>query len=891
VTDTLARLQSALADRYRVERELGAGGMATVYLAHDLRHERDVAIKVLHPDLGAALGAERFVAEIRTTAALQHPHILPLLDSGAGGGLLYYVMPFVKGETLRARLDRERQLRIDDAVLVSREVSDALAYAHEQGIVHRDIKPENILLQGGHALVADFGIALAVQQAGGARMTQTGLSLGTPQYMAPEQAMGEKQVDARADVYALGAVTYEMLTGEPPFTGATVQAIVAKILTERPVAPTAVRDTVPAHVEAAVLAALAKNPADRLGDAREFREALTGARVISLERSTRAATPSASLTRTGAARVWQSVAAMLGVTTLIAGALALRGRRAAATPALRQFELQLPDSMAMATTGGHQFAIARNGSRAVFQVRDRGKLTLRVRDQHAIEDRELLVVDEGRVNRGLGTCPTISADGEWIAYHDQDGVYAGRSTGGVMRRVSDSARMPTITDRQEVLFVSTSDSRSLRIVPLSGGPPRVVARADTAKRQFQLSWPTALPGGTHALVVVNHFPGQRLDSLRLALVDLERGTLTEVDMPGTAPRALSDGWVIFGQPGGRLVAAPFDVGAARFTAPPVLLLDAVSQGGGGATAFGVADDGTLLYQAGDKRTEVTKVVRRTPAGVISEVAPEVNLTTPRISRDGRWLLGSSPERSGGVTLVDLTTGSREQLVARDEGGGAEWLPDGRRIVFRRSRADGATMLIARTVDHSRPDSVLVEGIPRSEGGGTVTVSVAPDGGVILHLNGGAGQLLRAPANRLSHPDTLVASRGALSTPAVSPDGRWVAYADNESGMTKVYLIARDGGPRVSVSVAQGVEPRWAPDGRSLFYRGDGVIVQATFDAAHTKVTARRDVMRDSYTRATVGGAYWDVHPDGSFFFATRNDRPSRVHAIPEWRALLTRNQK
>ncbi len=270
------RLVDALGDRYRVEGELGVGGMATVYLAHDLKHERDVAIKVLHPDLGAALGGERFLSEIRTTARLQHPHILPLLDSGDANGLLYYVMPLVNGETLRARLSREKQLPIDDAVLIAREVADALSSAHALGIIHRDIKPENILLQGGHALVADFGIALAVQSAGGARMTQTGLSLGTPQYMSPEQAMGERTIDARSDVYALGAVTYEMLTGEPPFTGATLQAIVAKVVNAEPERPTLIRKAVPWHIEAAVLRSLEKLPADRHATAAEFAASLKG---------------------------------------------------------------------------------------------------------------------------------------------------------------------------------------------------------------------------------------------------------------------------------------------------------------------------------------------------------------------------------------------------------------------------------------------------------------------------------------------------------------------------------------------------------------------------------------------------------------------------------------
>ena len=276
----MQRLAAALSDRYTIERELGAGGMATVYLAHDIKHDRDVAIKVLHPDLGAALGAERFLTEIRTTARLQHPHILPLLDSGEADGLLYYVMPLVTGETLRARLERERQLPVDDAVRVASEVADALSYAHGRAVIHRDIKPENILLQDGHALVADFGIALAVQTAGGQRMTQTGLSLGTPQYMSPEQAMGERAIDARSDIYALGAVTYEMLVGEPPFTGPSVQAIVARLITEDPRGIAAQRKAVPEHVEAAVMHALEKLPADRFASAGAFGLALRDAGTI-----------------------------------------------------------------------------------------------------------------------------------------------------------------------------------------------------------------------------------------------------------------------------------------------------------------------------------------------------------------------------------------------------------------------------------------------------------------------------------------------------------------------------------------------------------------------------------------------------------------------------------
>jgi len=271
---TLDRLRAALADRYRLERELGQGGMATVYLAADLKHDRKVALKVLKPELAAVLGAERFVVEIKTTAALQHPHILPLFDSGTAEGFLYYVMPYIQGETLRTKLDRERQLGIEEAVRITTEIADALDYAHRQGVIHRDIKPENILLHDGRPMVADFGIALAVSAAAGGRMTETGLSLGTPHYMSPEQATGEREISGRSDVYSLGSVLYEMLTGNPPHTGASAQQIIMKIVTEEAAPVTKLRKSVPPNVAAAVAKSLEKLPADRFESAKAFAEAL-----------------------------------------------------------------------------------------------------------------------------------------------------------------------------------------------------------------------------------------------------------------------------------------------------------------------------------------------------------------------------------------------------------------------------------------------------------------------------------------------------------------------------------------------------------------------------------------------------------------------------------------
>ncbi len=276
------RLAAALSDRYRIERELGQGGMATVYLAEDLKHRRQVAIKVLRPELAAALGAERFLREIETTAGLQHPHLLALYDSGSagqgGGGseILFYVMPYVEGESLRDRMDREKQLPIDDALQIAREVADALGYAHARGIIHRDIKPENILLANGHAVVADFGIAKAVSEAGGETLTQTGMAIGTPHYMSPEQASAET-VDGRSDLYALGCVLYEMLAGEPPYTGPSVQAIMAKRLLQPVPQVSVVRDTVPPHLDQLLSRALAKSPADRFATASEFIAGLQGA--------------------------------------------------------------------------------------------------------------------------------------------------------------------------------------------------------------------------------------------------------------------------------------------------------------------------------------------------------------------------------------------------------------------------------------------------------------------------------------------------------------------------------------------------------------------------------------------------------------------------------------
>ena len=361
---TIATLNSALTDRYELEREIGRGGMATVYLARDLKHGRHVAVKVLDPELGAVLGADRFLSEIRVTANLQHPNLLPLFDSGAAGGLLFYVMPFVEGESLRARLDREKQLPIDEAVRIATAIAAALDYAHRHGVIHRDLKPENVLLHDGQPLIADFGIALAVQHAGGQRVTQTGLSLGTPQYMSPEQATGDRAIDARTDIYALGAVTYEMLAGEPPHVGNTAQAIIAKLMTEEPRALTTVRRTVPEHVDDAVRCALEKLPADRFASAKEFADALAGrhaATNVVAARGARSRLPTSRLRSALASPLW--FAAFLA-TAIGAALVAFRARPRAEDPRVVRFVLGADTTGVVPSTA---FAFSPDGRTIVFK--------------------------------------------------------------------------------------------------------------------------------------------------------------------------------------------------------------------------------------------------------------------------------------------------------------------------------------------------------------------------------------------------------------------------------------------------------------------------------------------------------------------------------------------
>ena len=535
--ETQTRLQLALSDRYRIEREIGAGGMATVFLGQDLRHDRRVALKLLRPELSAVIGAERFLAEIKLTANLQHPHILPLFDSGevvvdqpeGTQRYLFYVMPFVEGESLRARLNREKQLPVADAVRIALEVASALDYAHRHGVVHRDIKPENILLHDGQALVADFGIALAASKAGGNRMTETGMSLGTPHYMSPEQAMGEREITARSDVYALGVVLYEMLTGDPPFTGSTAQAIVARVLTEppRPILPQ--RHTIPPEVEAAILVALEKLPADRFATAAEFADALKGRGTGPTRVSTAApaAAPAASR-RTGLDRMKVGLAAALALALLGAGWGWLRPGPPAS---VNRFSLYLSPTQALAPANisGNRIAISPDGQRMVYvgPAQTGVQLWLREHDQ--------LSATPVPGTAGAGS-PFFSPDGSQLGFLVQGTrLRTVALGGGPTVSLSDSVNSSGgdwATDGNIYIEVDSGIAR----LPASGGRLELLYNM-LAHHESGAEFPVVLPGAKGMLFRTRR-PNQAIGDFQIVAMPLPQARGEADAAPRADPRGL-----------------------------------------------------------------------------------------------------------------------------------------------------------------------------------------------------------------------------------------------------------------------------------------------------------------------------------------------------------------
>ena len=876
--ELLNRLQVALADRYRIEGEIGAGGMATVYLAQDLRHDRKVALKLLRPELSAVIGAERFLAEIKLTANLQHPHILPLFDSGEADGFLFYVMPFVEGESLRSRLNREKQLPVADAVRIATEVSGALDYAHRHGVVHRDIKPENILMHDGRALVADFGIALAASKAGGNRMTETGMSLGTPHYMSPEQAMGEREITARSDVYAIGVVLYEMLTGDPPFSGSTAQAIVARVLTEspRPILPQ--RHTIPPHVEAAVLTALEKLPADRFGTAAEFADALAGRGTVPTLRTTATGAAPGAATEAKPRRDAVKLALLAGV--LIAGAAAAWGwLRPGPAPVVNRFSLYLPPEQGLAAvnTSGNRVAISPDGQRMVYVgPGDKGtRLWLREHDQLNATP---ISGTEG------GASPFFSPDGRHVGFLVNGSTLRTASLdGGPTQTLSDSVNSTGGDWGPDGYIYVEGDSGLLRIRAVGG--PREPIYSVGAHKETGAEWPSVLPGGK-GLLFRTRRANQGAGDFQVVAMPLPSGE-PHVLMRGVYARYSPSGHLLVVTAEGKLVAAPFDPDKLALTGPPVGILEGIGvEVGGFSTNLALSATGTLVYTTGAavrSRTPVWVTREGVESQVDSAWRPSGSINAFALSPDGRALAVDLLQGgNNAVWIKQLPTGPFSRLTFGDTTNlRPTWSADGRSLVYLGNagtngglptmrRADGTGTV--RTLLHS---SFSFGQTFQTRDGKWVIVRRSffePGKGDIFGIREGDSTLV-----------PLVTGPASEVHPAVSPDGRWLAYASDESGTTEIYVrpFPDAGSARWQVSTAGGSSPVWSRSGKELFYRSnrDAITTVAVHSGATFSFEQPKTLFSTAQYVAINPVQSFDVSPDDKRFLLLRETAPNERNEL------------
>jgi serine/threonine-protein kinase len=861
VTDPLPRLTEALADRYRLERELGQGGMATVYLAQDLRHDRKVAVKVLRPELAAVIGAERFLSEIKTTANLQHPHILPLFDSGEADGFLFYVMPYVEGETVRDRMNREKQLPVADAVRIASEVAAALDYAHRHGVIHRDIKPENILLHDGSALVADFGIALAASKAGGTRMTETGMSLGTPHYMSPEQAMGEREITARSDVYALGCVLYEMLTGDPPFTGSTAQAIVARVVTETPRPMLAQRHTIPPQVEAAVLTSLEKLPADRFATAAEFAAALADSSY-----ATKSAT--AMMQSHGGAGRRPSRLALVGwALAALAAVAALWGwmRPEPVRPVLR-YAMALPKGQELANSRGTRIDLSPDGSRLVYTgpSSDGSQLWLRNRSQ-------LTATPIPGTERAIE--PSFSPDGQHVAFGN-DGTATIRVvtlTGAPPITIADSGiGSDGVTWGSDGYIyydgLTGGGTTGVMRVRSSGGPPEQMTTVDTAKGEVDHYWPQSLPDGRGVLFTIQKRSSREASDV--AVLDLKTRKYHTL-VQGLAARYAPTGHLVYVTGTGDLMAAPFDLGKLAVTGEAVAVTNGVAGRPFGAVDLTLSSTGTLMYEEGELVTGSAEVVYLTRDGKAAVVDSgwTGNFQTLALSPDGKQLAISMLEgREQQTWIKQLPDGPLSKLTFDGtENYRPSWTPDGRSVGFV-SNQTGQSKFWMKRADGSAPAEVAVslpvrtvnEGFWSRDGRWLVYRTTPRD----IFAKGLGADTATIP---------LLDTKFEEMDVALSPDGRWLAYTSNESGQVELYVRPF---PSVitakwQVSTKGGAEPHWAHNGRELLYvSNDGMLTSVEVLPGTIFTTGKRQELF-SVTPYAGGVRSWDLTPDDNRFVMIR----------------------
>ncbi len=857
--DTFAQLNASLHDRYRLEREIGQGGMATVYLARDLRHERDVALKVLSPELGAVLGAERFLAEIRVTANLQHPNLLPLFDSGEANGLLFYVMPFVSGETLRARLDREKQLPVDDAVRIAVAIASALAYAHEHGVIHRDLKPENILIQAGQPVIADFGIALAVSKAGGARVTQTGLSLGTPQYMSPEQAAGDRVIDGRSDLYSLGAVTYEMLAGEPPHSGSTAQAIIAKLMTQEPQPLRALRASVPRNVSDAVGKALAKSPADRFASVADFAAALTNAAFMVGTDDDRMLTGGRRASRR-AVGLAAAGAALLGALAGMAGWSAMHR----ATPKLEAVtRLQLAQRAGeeiVAPPQGPAIAISPDGSTLVYTGHAKvGGWQLWRRPLNDLVATPIKGTESAVV-------PTFSPDGRELAFGSmQDRKLRTISIdGGTALVVADSFRRGGLHWGADgsLYFRNTADGIS-RVSARGGTAEEITTTAFRGSGVGHL-WPQLLPGGV-LLYVDRSVLGEGDGKLVVARLGTKE---TKVLGPAVYALFAAKGYLVWATSDQTVYAAPFDPRTLAL-GRPIPVFDKVRiERFLGSADLTLSPDGRLFYLEGESGQEDLTWVSRT--GVASKRIEISGLHTTgtgtfALSPDGKRVAASRQLETGSdIWVKQLPDGPLDRLTFEGSPNYyPSWSPDGKLVSFVSARTRERSLFV-RAADGTGRDSAVF-----ATAGGISSGRLSPDGQWLV-ITSDVSHHIVAVRRSDGTPHVVTAPEGAyVGAPAMSPDGRWIAYVSNETGRSEVYVrpLPDPAAGKWLVSTDGGVLPRWSPTGHELFFNAPvHRLMSATYRATPTFAVERRDVVLSDSVAAALGltGAY-EVAPDGQRF--------------------------
>ncbi len=819
--DLLDRLKTALADRYAIEREIGAGGMATVYLARDLKHDRQVAVKVLRPDLAATVGPERFLREIQIAAKLHHPHILPLYDSGEAEGFLYYVMPYEEGQSLRDKLTKEGELPIHDAVRLLRDVVDALAHAHGNGVVHRDIKPDNVLLSDRHAMVTDFGVAKAVSDATGReKLTTAGIALGTPAYMAPEQAAASPQIDHRADIYAVGALAYELLTGRPPFTGATPQVVLSAHVTEAPDPVTKHRQTVPVALSNLVMKCLEKKPADRWQNAEDLLGQLEAL-----------ATPSLGITPTDTRPIVATVRKERAVRLVrIAGAVVVVGAvgvllmRGDGSDIVRVGETQQ-----ITRSPGLELdpALSPDGNMVAYAAGRIGEMQLFVRQRAGGRDIQLT---EGFP--GHHRWPKWSPDGTRIAFMTLDNlplrwsVNVVPALGGIPTplvegdgHIVSPAWSP---DGTRIAYVSWGEgSSSIYTRAAAGGEPTLIAQATEV---HGLSWSpdgsriAYVSGASSYVLGVNLFGNIRPSSLWV--VSAEGGDpvrVTEDDNLDLSPTWTPDGRHLFfvSNRGGTR-----DIYRVRLRASgePAGEPQRVTIGIHAHT-LSISNDGrSLAYSVLTFRSNIWSLPIPTGGPVSSSQAEPV--TTDQqvieglsVTPDGRWLVFDS-NRNGNQDIYKMPVegGEVQQLTTDPSHDFAPmWSDDGEQIVFHSLRTGSRDVYVVSA------DGGSIQQVTSYSGN-----EMYPDWSpgrdrIVFRSSGNAVNgirvILRDPNDGSWTEDRQLVERGRV--PRWSPDGNSIAYQD---GTTLAVVSADTGEPRMRLEVGTRMYVAWSSDGRTLYYK-------------------------------------------------------------------------